>query len=469
MLGRSKFSHGGRCYQIQTSGPPGPRCRVRGYEVSVVITTASSLTASSLKGQSLKDLTRLAKKSGVNVGNAMRKDDLVKALLRANKPKKAKPKPPAAKPVAAKPMAAKAVAKSTKPMPKPAPAKQVRPQARPVAKSPARPSAKVHASHTNGTHAKPHAKEKEKPATTKAQDKISAKIHVAHAMKERLKDLSTAYTKAGTVPKKGSDKDRIVLMVRDPYWLQVSWQVTRTSVKRAEAALAEHWHTARPILRLMEVDGGSTTSTAERVVREIDVHGGVTNWYIDVPNPPLSYRADLGYIAANGKFFSIARSNSVSTPAPDTADAIDENWSDIAENYEKIYAMSGGYSEESSSGDLQELFEERLQRPMVSPSGNQFGAGADRVLNKHRDFRFNVDAEMIVFGATKADARVTLAGEPVKLRPDGTFTIRLSMPDKRQVLPIVSSSADGVEQRTVVIAVERNTKVLEPMVREQND
>ena len=417
-------------------------------------------TASALKSQSLKDLTRLAKKSGVNVGNSMRKDDLVKALLRANKPKKAKPKP-----VAVKAVAMKSPAKANKAAPK---------AKRPVVKSPARPATKVHAptkvhaAHSNGTHAKPHAKAK--PATTKAQDKISQKIHASHAMRERLKDLSTAYTKAGSVAnKKGNDKDRIVLMVRDPYWLQVSWQVTRISVKRAEAALAEHWHTARPILRLMEVDGGSTTSTAERVVREIDVHGGVTNWYIDVPNPPHSYRADLGYIAANGKFFSICRSNSVSTPAPDTADAIDENWTDIAENYEKIYAMSGGYSEESSSGDLQELFEERLQRPMVSPSGNQFGAGADRVVNKHRDFRFNVDAEMIVFGATKPDARVTLAGEPVKLRPDGSFTIRLSMPDKRQVLPIVSSSADGVEQRTVVIAVERNTKVLEPMVREQND
>lgn len=430
-----------------------------------MIATASQLTASSLKGQSLKDLTRLAKKNGVNVGNSMRKDDLVKALLRANKPKKAKPKPPAAKAVAPKSQP-KAQAKSHAKVSKPASKAK-----RPIVKAPTRPATKVHAAHSNGTHAKPHAKGKpEKAASSKAQDRISQKIHASHAMRERLKDLSTAYTKTGSVAnKKGSDKDRIVLMVRDPYWLQVSWQVTRISVKRAEAALAEHWHTARPILRLIEVDGGSTTSTAERVVREIDVHGGVTNWYIDVPNPPHSYRADLGYIAANGKFFSICRSNSVSTPAPDTADAIDENWTDIAENYEKVYAMSGGYSEESSSGDLQELFEERLQRPMVSPTGNQFGAGADRVLNKHRDFRFNVDAEMIVFGATKPDARVTLAGEPVKLRPDGSFTIRLSMPDKRQVLPIVSSSADGVEQRTVVIAVERNTKVLEPMVREQND
>jgi hypothetical protein len=409
-------------------------------------------TASSLKSQSIKDLTRLAKKSGVNVGNSMRKDDLVRALLRAKKPKKVVAKP-VSKPAAKRP--AKSVSISAK-------------RKRPAAKTPERrpTPAKVHASHTNGTH-KPHAKAK--GTSPKTQDKISQKIHQAHAVRERLKDLSTAYTKAGTVAKKGTDKDRIVLMVRDPYWLQVSWQVTRISVKRAEAALAEQWHTARPILRLMEVDGGATTSTAERVVREIDVHGGVTNWYIDVPDPPHSYRAELGYIAGNGKFFAICRSNSVSTPSPDTADAIDENWTDIAENYEKVYAMSGGYSEENASGELQEVFEERLQRPMTPPTSSQFGVGAERVLNKHRDFRFNVDAEMIVFGATKPDARVTLAGEPVKLRPDGSFTIRLSMPDKRQVLPIVSSSADGVEQRTVVIAVERNTKVLEPMVREQND
>lgn len=412
-------------------------------------------TASSLKSQSIKDLTRLAKKNGVAVPQSMRKDDLVKALLRAGKPKKpAKAKTPA--------KAAKSTPKSTS---KALSAKRSRPSAKVSARRPT----KIHAAHSNGH--KPHDKGKaaSKPVSPKVQEKISQRIHEVHALRERLKDLSTAYTKSGTVAKKGVDKDRLVLMVRDPYWLQVSWQVTPGSVKRAEAAMAEQWHTARPVLRLMEVDGGTTTSTAERVVREIDVHGGVTNWYIDVPNPPQNYRAELGYLAASGKFFSICRSNSVSTPSPDTADVIDENWTDIAENYEKVYAMSGGYSEESSSGDLQELFEERLQRPMTSPTSNQFGIGAERILNKHRDFRFNVDAEMIVFGSTKPDARVTLAGEPVKLRPDGSFTIRLSMPDKRQVLPIVSSSSDGVEQRTVVIAVERNTKVLEPMVREQND
>ncbi len=40
------------------------------------------------------------------------------------------------------------------------------------------------------------------------------------------------------------------------------------------------------------------------------------------------------------------------------------------------------------------------------------------------------------------------------------------MPERRQVLPVVASSRDGVEQRTIVLAIERNTKVMEPVIRE---
>jgi len=61
-----------------------------------------------------------------------------------------------------------------------------------------------------------------------------------------------------------------------------------------------------------------------------------------------------------------------------------------------------------------------------------------------------------------------LRGEPVRLEPDGTFTMRFELPDRRQVLPVVASSGDGVEQRTIVLAVERNTKVMEPVIRESD-
>ena len=75
---------------------------------------------------------------------------------------------------------------------------------------------------------------------------------------------------------------------------------------------------------------------------------------------------------------------------------------------------------------------------------------------------------MIVFGSTRPDAYVAIKGEPIRLRDDGTFTVRMSMPEAREVIPIVASTSDGVEQRTVVLSIDRNTKVMEPVIRDTN-
>ena len=57
-----------------------------------------------------------------------------------------------------------------------------------------------------------------------------------------------------------------------------------------------------------------------------------------------------------------------------------------------------------------------------------------------RDFHFQIDAELIVYGTTEPNARVTLQGEPVNLRSDGSFTVRFSLPDSRQIIPAVAAS-----------------------------
>jgi len=75
---------------------------------------------------------------------------------------------------------------------------------------------------------------------------------------------------------------------------------------------------------------------------------------------------------------------------------------------------------------------------------------------------------LIIYGSTIPGATVLLSGEPVKLREDGTFTVRVALPDKRQVLPVIAQSRDAMRQRTTVIAVERNTKVMEAVDRDQN-
>jgi hypothetical protein len=67
-----------------------------------------------------------------------------------------------------------------------------------------------------------------------------------------------------------------------------------------------------------------------------------------------------------------------------------------------------------------------------------------------------------------SDGYLTLNGEPVTLRPDGTFAVRLPFPDRRQVLPAVACTRDGSQQRTIVVAVERNTKIMEPLEQERD-
>ena len=262
-------------------------------------------------------------------------------------------------------------------------------------------------------------------------------------------------------------KDRIIVMIRDPYWLHTYWELSRSTLSRAQAALGQDWHTARPILRLLDVTSEDTTSAAERHVRDIQIHGGVNNWYLDVATPPRSFRVDIGYLTRRGKFFVLARSNVVSTPKAGVADVLDENWASVQEQFQKIYSQSCAGNGAAVSHDLRDLFEERLRRPMTGLSLQSLGTGALAALG--RDFHFEIDAELIVYGSTEPNAKVTLQGEPVQVRPDGTFTVRFSLPDSRQIIPAVAASPDGVEERTIVLAVERNTKELEPMIHDGNE
>jgi len=384
------------------------------------------MTSDKLQGYSKKKLADLARRQGIAGWRAMDKEDLISALARHRRKVKL-----------TKVIATRKKVSLARPKRNVATTRRIRPQL-------------TAARNTNSN------------GTTAEEQVESSKYDIGIP----TKDLSAKVPK--NLPA-GYGRDRIVVMVRDPYWLHCYWELTRHAIQRAEAALGQEWHGAKPILRVLDVSSHDITSTSEQVVRDIDIHGGCSNWYVDVANPPRSFRIDIGYLSRSGQFYVLARSNVVSTPRAGVSDIIDENWADIdAKKADRIFAMSGGFDPTASSLELKQLFEERLRRPMGSPTVSSFGSGAF-LHGKERKFWFQLDAELIVYGATEPNARVTLQGEPVKLRPDGTFTMRFSLPDSRQIIPAVAASADGVEERTIVLAVERNTKQLEPMIHEVND
>ncbi len=411
-----------------------------------------------LKAQTRRELAELAKDYGVAGWHGMRKDELVEAITKiqrrlrrkanAEAATKGKPKTKSAPKsrsngIQAPPTHTSTATRMT--VKKPAPKKQADPN-RPIPKlKPPRVSAKT--------------------------ARIRAQIRKRRESIQKNKDLSTGTLVAGSAVQKGAQRtraaephqDRVILLVRDSFWLQANWEITRRSVERAQSALAERWHTATPVLRVLSVADVSG-NRAETVERDITIHGGVDNWYIDVDDPPSRYRVLVGYLSENGEFYTLCRSNIVETPRPGACERLDEHWRDIAEDYERIYSLSGGY--EQDSGDLKDVFQERLRRQMPQ-KGEQGQVVGDPALLRQAKLPFKVDAELIVFGKTAPEASVMVAGRPVKLQPDGSFTVRMEMPDKRQVLPVTSESRDGLRQRTTVIAVERNTKVMEPVELEE--
>jgi uncharacterized protein len=78
-------------------------------------------------------------------------------------------------------------------------------------------------------------------------------------------------------------------------------------------------------------------------------------------------------------------------------------------------------------------------------------------MEKRKGFWFNVNAELIIYGATEPDATVTIGGRQIKLRPDGTFSYRFILPDGKYDLLAEATSADGDDSRSADLKFSRST------------
>jgi len=77
-----------------------------------------------------------------------------------------------------------------------------------------------------------------------------------------------------------------------------------------------------------------------------------------------------------------------------------------------------------------------------------------------KNFWFNVNAELIIYGATEPNAKVTLGGHEIKLRADGTFSFRFALPDGKYDLPAIAISPDGTDSRVAELTFSRQTQYL---------
>jgi hypothetical protein len=111
----------------------------------------------------------------------------------------------------------------------------------------------------------------------------------------------------------------------------------------------------------------------------------------------------------------------------------------------RLEAWSGALGLEEGVTPQAQPAEEAISSPAPHPPGA-------------KGFWFNVNAELVIYGATDPQASVTLGGRLIKLWPDGTFSYRFSLPDGNYALPATATSAAGDDSRAAVLSFSRRTE-----------
>ncbi len=465
------------------------------------------MTAGSLDKATKPELEAMGKKLGIASAATLSKKDLITQIekLKAQKvDKKAKveEKPK----VAEKPAKVDEKAKPAKPAAAPAPATSASkvtpaaPAAKPAAPAPAKPGKSAPAAAAPAPTAAPAKSDKkdkaEKVEKTEKSEKSESKAaekgghHGSHNVEKALpkaekvdheahKPVAKSDHKEHKADAKGDHKgdskaeiklpdakqvepkpvaDSISLVIRDSYWLHCHWNFAERSHQQAEIALGMDWAGAKLVLRLLDSTRGDHGRQAGLVVREIALPKSASGWYLETGGPGRKLHVEVGYKTLENKFFSLAQTSGIVTPHPGSVRPNQEAGGLPIDGATALAASLGSIA---MSGEARGFLEERMRKPISSTptAGIPGGSGTGKL-------QLNVEVEVHVTGTTAPNARVLVRGEPVRLKPEGTFFTKLKLADGRLMLPATAVSSDGREEKTVILVIERHTRYLDPSDRD---
>ena len=266
---------------------------------------------------------------------------------------------------------------------------------------------------------------------------------------------SSAPSSAGTVSVEeryaipsGYGDDGIVLMVKDPWWLFAYWEIQPETERAIRGQLLPaEIPGLRSVLRVYDVTGLEFPKQPAHHAFDITLSGLATSWYLETNAPAHSFVVDIGLLAHTGRFLTLARSNRVTAPRAGPSDIIDPAWATTDELFWKLVGSSalGAGSSPTAWG---QLLSQRAV-PGSRSSGNLSGMTRPSV----RGFWCRVHTDVIVYGATDPKARVLIQHQPVAVRKDGTFSLRLTLPEGTQTVTIEATSSDGRHTQTVTPVV----------------
>jgi hypothetical protein len=393
-----------------------------------------------LRKMTKKDLLALAKKKRISVSESMLRADIVDTVFGGLSKGTGKTRTKVKSKTVTKPKA----------------------KAKVKAKAKTKPKAKVKVK----ARAKPRVKKKTKASAAKQAP--AAPREWANGRTIRQKAVAGKYERhAGPVSMPPVESmeipadygvTRIVAMAKDPAWLFTYWEITAERFMKLEKKFKNDWTKCTMALRIYD--------RAAKGHFDMNISYEARAYYVNV-TPGGRYQIAIGVITPAGKFVKIAESAIIETPSGRMSDRVDEKWVIPDEVYDRVFAASGGYEVVAGGGsaEMRKMLETRLEEQLSSEGVSSFGSGELMPEQKERGFRLRVATELILYGATEPDAKVTIQGKQVKLRGDGTFTARFALPDGTIEIPVTAISGDKVEERTIDTDVIKKSNEKAPVIK----
>jgi hypothetical protein len=159
-------------------------------------------------------------------------------------------------------------------------------------------------------------------------------------------------------------EDRLVLLVRDPWWAYAWWEITDPTFGAARDAAGLG---ARFVLRVYNVSGVDWDGANHHSHFDIDVQDVAGNWFLELARPGDSFRAELGLLDDAGRFHCMVRSNAITLPPDQVSSVVDEEWMVADEEWQRLFeAAGGGVTMGVGSGEVLRMMEGRLHLDLSS-------------------------------------------------------------------------------------------------------
>lgn len=245
-------------------------------------------------------------------------------------------------------------------------------------------------------------------------------------------------------------EDRVTLLVRDPETLFAYWELTPSATETACREQGCPPEALTPVLRLHDLTQGSPPE-------EVAV-GQAESWYLHVGRPGHRFQAELGLRGPTGRFTPIIRSNLVETPpcSPASLTAPRVN------RAEEVVLRQFRGLDDHGSPQFAESRAWKITLPLAEGSPMAWvtspGASPMKAWGEARPELFlEVEAELILRGRTTPTATLWLNRQRVNLQPDGSFSLRMALPDGSFPFGLEAVSEDGSLRRTFATLVTRKS------------